>query len=141
MSAADRGEIGAILDAQYDDYQAMLALGVQQENSFSRNDLSDLDDNFQQLRLCMNRIRLRETQLPTRWQDDADPTIAGRCVGLRRIIGELDRIRQVNEQSVRDQMQQTRLDLKQSQSGKKAVRNYLSHSGSIQGPRFYDGRR
>jgi hypothetical protein len=65
MSAADRGEIAAILDAQYDDYQAMLALGVQQENSFSRNDLSDLDDNFQQLRLCMNRIRLRETQLPT----------------------------------------------------------------------------
>ena len=141
MSAADRGEIAAILDAQYDDYQAMLTLGSKQKNAFSRNDLSGLDDNFQQLRLCMNRIRLRETHLPTRWQDDPDPAIAGRCADLRRIIGELDQIRQVNERSVRDQLQQTRLDLKQSQSGQKAVRNYLSHRGSIQGPRFYDGRR
>ncbi len=138
----NHSEVVAILDAQYDDYRAMLDIGSHQRNCLSRSDLPGLDDSFRQMHTCMDRIRLRNSRLPQHWQETADPVIAERRSHLRQIIGELDRIRQLNEQSVMDLLQETRSDLKRSQRGHKAVKNYLTHKGvPPQEARFYDGRR
>lgn len=142
MTDTNYSQVVAILDAQYKDYRAMFDIGSHQRNCLSRSDLSGLDDSFTQIHACMDRIRLRDSSLPQYWQEIADPVITGRRSHLRQIIGELDRIRQLNEQSVRDLLQETRLDLKRSQRGHKAVKNYLSHKGvPPQEARFYDGCR
>jgi len=142
MTDSNYSEVVAILDAQYDDYRAMFDIGSHQSNCLSRSDLTGLDDSFRKMHSCMDRIRLRDSRLPQHWQETADPLIAERRSHLRQIIGELDRIRQLNEQSVKDLLQETRLDLKRSQRGHKAVKNYLSHKGvPPQEARFYDGVR
>ncbi len=142
MTDTNHSEVATILDAQYDDYRAMMDIGAYQRNCLSRSDLPGLDDSFKQMHACMDRIRLRDSRLPQHWRETADPVIAERCSRLRQIIGELDRIRQLNEQSVRDLLQETRLELKHSQRGHKAVKNYLSHNGMPpQEARFYDGLR
>lgn len=141
MTTADHGEIAAILDEQFDDYRAMRTMGIRQRNFLSCNDLDGLDDSFRKLRSCMDRIRLRESQLPVQWQEVADPGIDKRRADLRQIIGELDQIRLVIEQSVRDLLQETRVDLKRCHSGRKAVKNYLTPSGGPLDARFYDVRQ
>tara|TARA_B100000686_G_C16590515_1_gene863075 strand:+ start:168 stop:602 length:435 start_codon:yes stop_codon:yes gene_type:complete len=144
MTESDHSELASILDAQYDDYQAMMDIGHRQRNCLSRNDLPELDDSFTQMQACMDRIHMRDSSLPHNWQQVADPAIVERRADLRQIIGELDRIRQLNEESVRNLLEDTKRDLKRSQSGHRAVRNYLSHnSGAVQvhDARFYDGRK
>jgi hypothetical protein len=139
MKSIDHNEIAALLDAQYDDYRAMLDIGTRQRNCLSRSELPGLDDSFKQMHACMDRIRMRDSRLPQHWQETADPLIEERRSSLRQIIGELDRVRLHNEQSVRDLLRETRLDLKRSQRGHRAVKNYLSHNGRRQDARFYDG--
>ena len=144
MTESDHSKLSSILDAQYDDYKVMMDIGRHQRNFISRSDLPALDDSFTQMQTCMDRIRMRDSSLPHDWQKMADPAIVQRRADLRQIIGELDRIRQLNEQSVRNLLEETKRDLKRSQSGHRAVRNYLSHnSGAVQvhDARFYDGRK
>ena len=141
MSVSDDNAIAAILDAQYEDYQAMKSIGLKQRNCLAHSDLTGLDDSFRQMHACMERIRLRESRLPPRWQALDDPAIATQRAALLQIIGELDQVRLANEQSVRDLLQETKSELRRCQSGKRAVKSYLVPATTPQSARFYDGRR
>ena len=141
MSAAELSAVATILDEQYEDFRAMHGISMNQRNCLVRSDLPGLNDGFDQMHACMGRIRLRESRLPLNWQGIDAPEVVSRRAALSRIIGELDRVRQSNEQSVRDLLQETRSDLKRCQVGQKAVKSYLSPAVNPQNARFYDGRR
>ena len=63
MTDTDHSEVLAMLNAQYDDYQAMIDIGSNQRNFLSHRDLPELNDSFKKMHACMDRIRLRDSRL------------------------------------------------------------------------------
>ena len=130
-----------ILDQQYEDYCAMYQVSLEQQACIEREDLSELNVSFERVHRLMDQIRLRQADMPelSRNNSAVHPEFRKRGQTLRRIIGELEELRQVNEKLVKELLQRTRGELRQFDKGQRAIRGY--QSTKVQDARFFDGTR
>ena len=126
-----------ILDQQYADYQAMLALGLEQRTCIQRGDLDGLEPSFVRIHSLMKRIRLRQLGFPG--IDPEHPEIASRCDKLRGIILEIQGLRKENQDSIQRLMVKTREELRRLGNGRRVARGY--QNARVAQARLFDGTR
>mgnify|MGYP001179838069 CR=1 FL=1 len=128
-----------IFDQQYMHYQTMYQVSLEQKSFIEVEDLSSLDISFERMHRLMDQIRLHQAGMPDLGVHGVHPELQERRVKLREIISELDELRQVNERSVRQLLERTRVELRQFGQGRRAIRKY--QNSRVQGARFFDGKR
>jgi|SaaInl7_200m_RNA_FD_contig_101_211035_length_3304_multi_7_in_0_out_0_2 hypothetical protein len=126
-----------ILDRQYGDYRAMRTLGMEQRACLERDDLAGLEASFVRIQRLMDRIRLRQTELPV--LDKQHPEIRQRCDKLKTIILEIQDLRQFNQRSAQRLLEDTREEMRQLGKGRRARRGY--QSAQVNQARLFDGTR
>lgn len=126
-----------ILDQQYADYQAMLALGLEQRICIQSEDLAGLEPSFVRMHGLMKRIHLR--QLGLQGFDPGHPEMASRCEKLKDIILEIQDLRKDNQDSLQRLMEKTREELRRLGKGRRAARGY--QSSRVAPARLFDGTR
>lgn len=126
-----------IMDQQYADYQAMLALGLEQRTCIQKGDLAGLEPSFVRMHGLMKRIRLR--QLGLQGFDPGHPEMASRCDKLRDIVLEIQDLRKDNQNSIQRLMEKTRQELRKLDNGRRATRGY--QSARVVQARLFDGTR
>ena len=128
-----------ILDQQYVHYQTMYQVSLEQRNFIEGEDLSRLDASFERMHRLMDQIRLHQAGMPDLGENGMQLELHERRAKLREIVTELDELRQVNERSVKQLLERTRVELRQFGQGRRAIRKY--QNSQVQGARFFDGRR
>ena len=113
-----------ILDQQYVHYQTMYQVSLEQRNFIEGEDLSRLDASFERLHRLMDQIRLHQAGMPDLGENGMQLELQERRAKLREIITELDELRQVNERSVKQLLERTRVELRQFGQGRRAIRKY-----------------
>ena len=141
QSFASNPDLLSILDGQYEDYLSMQRVSAEQSRSIARDDVAELEASFGRMHRLMDRIRLRQLELPGNVAEieARDAEVARRLEALRGLIRGLLRDRQANETSVQRLMDRTRAELKQFGQGQRAAKGYRSRS--VEDARFFDGTR
>ena len=141
MQTATDHRVLELLDQQYRDYTTMYRVGVRQRAHIAEEDVSGLQTTFHEIRDIMERIRLRQKEIPpySPQSDEVDPEVTRRNEAIGELIRNLQAIRKDNEDSVRRLMTRARAELRQFQQRRQAVRGYRSQK--VVEARFYDGRR
>ena len=134
-------DVLSILDGQYEDYLSIQRVSAEQSRSIAHEDVPELEASFGRMHRLMDRIRLRQLELPGNVAEieARDAEVARRMGALRELIRCLLRDRQANEASVRQLMDRTRAELKQFGQGQRAAKGYRSRS--VEDARFFDGTR
>jgi hypothetical protein len=126
-----------LLGRQYGDYRAMRTLGMEQRACLERDDLAGLEASFVRIQKLMDRIRLRQTELPV--LDKQHPEIRQQCDKLKTIILEIQDLRQFNQRSAQRLLEDTREEMRQLGKGRRARRGY--QSAQVNQARLFDGTR
>ena len=129
------------LDAQCADYQAMYREGVKQRDCLRQDDLTGLHDASERIRGLMDQVRLRQRRLPADLSqlEKQETEIATRIGALRQLIRSVLDVRDQSENAAHVLLEETRRQLRQADTGRRASRRY--QQPSVQDARFVDGIR
>ena len=130
-----------LLDQQYRDYTTLYRVNAQQRTHIAEEDVSGLQSTVHEIRNVMERIRLRQKEIPSPFSrsDTADPEVTRRNQAIGELIRNLQVIGKENEGSVRRLIARSRVELRQFQQGRQAVKGY--RSPQVVEARFYDDKR
>lgn len=130
-----------VLDAQCEDYGALYCEGQRQRDCLRRDDMQGMNEATRSMRVLMNRIQLRQAQLPPDLAGLAQrqPAVAERTATLRQFVRRVLRVRDESEQAARELLAATRHQLHQFDAGRRAARGY--RRVAPRQPRFVDGSR
>lgn len=134
---ADSREIIDFLDQQCGDYRAMYAVGVEQRDCIEREDLVGLESAFARMQKLMDRVRLRQQQMPGPHR--GGPEIMARVEIMRNLIYELDGVRHCAQETAEKLLVETRGEMRRMGKGRQAFRGYQSADPGRS--RLYDGTR
>ncbi len=130
------------LDAQCEDYGAMYREGVRQRDCLRGDDLKGLVEATRRMRELMDRVRTRHVDLPADLVrlERGNPEVAARTNSLRQTIKSVLELRDQSEQSARQLLDDTRSQMRQVGTGRRASRGYRRQP-ALQDPRFVDNLR
>ena len=134
---AEFKDTAGLLDRQLADYQAMYRLSLDQRACIEREDMAALEDSFVRMHRLMDRIRLRREELSE--LDRSDPEIDQRCERLKRLLVDLQEMRQSNQRAAERLLERTRREIRRFGLGQRAVRGY--RSAGVESARLFDGTR
>ena len=136
-------EVLSALEQQLGDYRGMQQVSLEQGQFITREDVTGLSSSFERMHRIMDRIRLRQQELPSgslaRRLESGDARIAECLEAIRHIIRDLQRSRQAHERSVRLLMERTQSELVGLGQGQRAARGYRGRF--VEDARFFDGIR
>ncbi|MFC1525858.1 hypothetical protein ACFL6X_03490 [Candidatus Latescibacterota bacterium] len=138
MSVGTIDEI-AVLEQQHQDYKAMHAVSLSQRDCLKREDLEGVNASGARMHDLMNRIRLRQKELPDEVGMGHEPDVRVWTEAIRHTIRQILEVRQANEDTLRGMMVQTRREMQQFAQGRRAARGYRHQK--VEEARFYDGSR
>lgn len=141
-TTTDIGNLLEALDAQCEDYQAMYREGIAQRDSLRDDDLQRLNDSTRRLRDLMDRVRQRHAHMPTDLPrlEREQPEVAQRTATLRHTIEAVLAVRDESEQAATHLLDDTRRQLRQVGTGRRASRGYRRVT-TPQESRFVDNMR
>ena len=124
-----------ILDEQCEDYQSMYREGVAQRDCLR-------DDDLRGLKALMDSVRARHTRLPVELirLEREQPEVAERTECLRHTIQSVLDLRDQSERAARGLLGETRRQLRQVRTGRRASRGY-GRPPAAQESRFVDNLR
>jgi len=125
------------LDQQCSDYRAMYQLSLDQRACIEREDLPALQTLFARTHRLMDRIRLRQAQLPT--LEGRHPEVEQRYETLRDLLVDLQELRQFNQQAAQRLLERAREEIRRFGKGRRAVRGY--QNAQVGQARLFDGTR
>ena len=138
---ADLEAILPVLDAQCEDYKALCREGQRQRDCLRSDDMQGMNEATRSMRVLMNRIQLRQAQLPPDLAGIAQrrPAVAERTAALRQFVHRVLQVRDESERAARELLEATRHQLHQFDAGRRAARGY--QRVVPRQPRFVDGSR
>lgn len=134
-------EILTHLDAQCGDYQAMYREGLQQRDCLRNDDLPGLNTATQRMRGLMDRVQLRQRELPPDLTklERSQPAVAERTESMRQLIHAILEVREQSESAAQALLDNTQDELRSFDTGRRATRQY--QPTRVNEARFIDGRR
>jgi hypothetical protein len=127
------------LDAQCEDYRSMYREGLAQRDNLQADEVRGLTASAGRVRALMDRVRERQASLPADLVQLGlqHPQVAERIELLRSCIQSVLDLRAQSEQVTRELLDQTRRQMRQIGTGKRASRGY-QRPPSLREPRFVD---
>lgn len=135
-------ELLATLDAQCEDYSAIYREGVVQRDCLRDDDLRALNEVTGRMQALMNRVRVRHADLPADLArlERQNPEVAERTKTLRLTIQSILHLRDQSDGAARKLLEDTRMQLRQVRTGRRASRGYRQHPKHLEA-RFVDNLR
>ena len=130
-----------VLEQQRQSYRALHRVSLRQRECIECEDMEGLSRAFDEIHRMMERILLQQARMPdVSGFDSVDRREVGAAQGkLRVVIGEIERLRRDNVDSIKGLMQRVRGELRQFGRGRRAARGY--GKSAVGEARFFDGTR
>ena len=130
MASMPMQELLDTLDAQCEDYQVMYREGLVQRDCLRDDDLKGLNATSRRIRMLMDRVRGRQVDMPA---DLAQlgrqlPEVGQRLECLRQTIQSVLDVRDETDGAARQLLDDTRRQLHQVGTGRRASRGYRRQS-------------
>lgn len=130
-----------LIEHQKQSYRVMYRTSLRQRECIECEDMDGLNRAFDEMHQAMEQILKQQARMPDLgWLSEEEGCqVRVAQSRLRPVVDDVEQLRQINVQSIRRLMEQTRGELRQFGRGRRAVKGY--RSAAVGEARFFDGRR